>query len=366
MQQAGLFIDSPLLTIDPVIRKAYQHLEYSPLVNARAHKVGKERVILNDRLLAQYQRLMAVLSYRKTLDDDDLMAVTYYLLLQDRVEEALAFFGRVKPEKLSTRLQYDYFKAYTAFYTEDTKTARAVATQYAAYPVDRWQKLFANVAAQLDEIEGKRAAAAVVDEKDRTQVQSNLAAAEASFDVAIKDKTVTVTYQNLTGFRVNYYLMDVELLFSRNPFVQQVTGQFSFVKPNQSTAVPLKDKSGTYTFELPEAYRSSNVMVEIVAAGVQKSQAYYANSMVVQLMENYGQLKVTDLKGKPLAKVYVKVYARSGGEAKFYKDGYTDLRGQFDYTSLSTDEASGVSQFSILIMSETNGAVVREASPPKR
>ncbi len=321
-------------------------------------------MILNDRLLAQYQSLMAVLSYRKTLDDDDLMAVTYYLLLQDRVDEALAFFGRVKPEKLAERLQYDYFKAYTAFYTEDTKTARAVAVQYAAYPVDRWQKLFANVAAQLDEIEGKRQA--VVDEKDRTQVQSNLAAAEASFDVALEGKTVTVTYQNLSDFRVNYYLMDVELLFSRNPFVQHVTGQFSFVKPNESASVALKDKSGTYKFELPKAYHSANVMVEIVAAGVQKSQAYYANSMIVQLMENYGQLKVTDLKGKPLAKVYVKVYARSGGSVNFYKDGYTDLRGQFDYTSLSTDEAGRADQYSILVLSETDGAVVREANPPKR
>jgi hypothetical protein len=364
LQQCGPYIDSPLVTIDPVVRKSYQHLEYSPLVNARAHKLGKNRVILNDRLAPQYHELLEILSYRKTLDDDDLMAVTYYMLLQDRVEEGLAYLGRVKADKLATKMQYDYFTAYTSFYTEDLKKARAIADQYAAYPVDRWKKLFAAVGTQLDEIQGK--AGAVVDDKSREQVQANLAATEPGFDLLLEAKTVKLTYQNIESFRVNYYLMDVELLFSRNPFVQQVTGQFSFVKPNQSEVVALKDKKGEYKFELPKTYHTSNVMVEIVANGVRKSQAYYANSMNVQVLENYGLLKVTNAAGKPLSKVYVKVYGQVGGQAKFYKDGYTDLRGQFDYTSVNTDNSTGVEKFAILILSDTDGAVVREANPPKR
>ena len=54
------------------------------------------------------------------------------------------------------------------------------------------------------------------------------------------------------------------------------------------------------------------------------------------------------------------------GQVKFYKDGYTDLRGCFDYASLSTNELDFVDRFSILILSEEHGAVVREANPPKR
>jgi len=54
------------------------------------------------------------------------------------------------------------------------------------------------------------------------------------------------------------------------------------------------------------------------------------------------------------------------GQIKFYKDGYTDLRGRFDYTSLNTNEIDRVSRFAILILSPTDGAVVREAAPPKR
>jgi hypothetical protein len=85
----GAYLESPLVTIDPVVRKTYEHLEYSPLVNARAHRLGKKREIVNERILQQYQRLMGILRYKKTLGDDDLMAVTYYMLLQDRIEEAL-------------------------------------------------------------------------------------------------------------------------------------------------------------------------------------------------------------------------------------------------------------------------------------
>ena len=55
-----------------------------------------------------------------------------------------------------------------------------------------------------------------------------------------------------------------------------------------------------------------------------------------------------------------------GGAVQFYKDGYTDLRGRFDYTSLSTNELDNVEKFSLLVLSDTDGAVVREADPPKR
>ena len=110
------------------------------------------------------------------------------------------------------------------------------------------------------------------------------------------------------------------------------------------------------------------MMVEIIAGGVKKSQPYFANSLALQVIENYGQIKVTDQKsGAPLPKVYVKVYARmKDGRSKFYKDGYTDLRGRFDYASLNTNELDAADKFALLVMCETDGAVVREANPPKQ
>ena len=103
----------------------------------------------------------------------------------------------------------------------------------------------------------------------------------------------------------------------------------------------------------------------MTAAGKTRSLPYYANAMDVRVTENYGQLRVADAAGKPLAKVYVKVYARlADGQVKFHKDGYTDLRGRFDYASVSTPEKLPISRFAILVLSNDRGAQVREAAPP--
>ncbi len=69
----------------------------------------------------------------------------------------------------------------------------------------------------------------------------------------------------------------------------------------------------------------------------------------------------------PLPATYVKVYARhTGGLVRFYKDGYTDLRGRFDYVTLSTDDLDRVERFAILVASDDAGATVLEADPPPR
>jgi hypothetical protein len=366
VETCGLFIDTPLLTVDPVERRAYQHLEYEPLVNARAHRFGKRRTILNDRFLAQYTRLMEVLRYRPRLDDDDLMSVAYYLLLQDRVDEAARFFARVKPEALATRLQHDYMALYFDFFSEKHAVAGAIAERYKNYPVPKWQRLFADALAQLEEVEGRTPS--VIDEKDRTQQQTRLAATEPNIEFTVESRRVRLEYRNVASCRVNYYVMDLELLFSRNPFVQQYAGQFSFVRPNETQTIELREAQGVHDFDLPAAFHNSNVLVEIEAAGLARTQTYFANSLSVQLVENYGQLRVTHKEnGSPLPTVYVKVFARmKSGAVAFFKDGYTDLRGRFDYVSLSTNELDDVEHFSILVLSEEFGGVVREAAPPKR
>jgi hypothetical protein len=90
--------------------------------------------------------------------------------------------------------------------------------------------------------------------------------------------------------------------------------------------------------------------------------------MAIQMIESYGILKVSSkTQNKPLSKVYIKVYSKmKNGHIAFYKDGYTDLRGKFDYASLSTNQLDGVEKFAILIMSETDGSLIKEVNPPSR
>lgn len=366
VRRLGAYFQSPLLRIDPIVRRWYEHLEYSPLVNARAHKLGRRRTINNHRFAWQYKRLLNILKYKANWSADDAMAMVYYTLLQDRIALALRIFKTVRPEQLQTRLQYDYFAAYLGMYTSDLKQARTIASRYTRYPLLRWRARFAAVLAQLDEISGKKTKPKAT--QTRTQRTTQLAAAEPSFDFKVEARKVSISYRNIRTFKVRYYLMDIELLFSKNPFLKKHTGHFSMIQPNATTQIKTASKQkGTLTFALPKKFHSSNVMIEIIGGDIQKSTAYYANTLDVHISRKFGQLQVTHSKSnKRLAQVYIKVYAKKkDGRVQFYKDGYTDLRGRFDYAALSTNDLTHVRRFSILILSAKDGAVVREVAPPK-
>jgi hypothetical protein len=363
--ECGGPIVSPLLTIDPVARHQYEYLEYKPLVNARAHSLGQRRQIVNGRFHEQYHRFLKLLGYRPQLTDDDRLAVSYYLLLQDRIEEALALFAQVNPDKVPTRLQYDYCAAYLDLFSEEPRQARTIAGRYIDHPVDRWRNAFTALANQLDEIDGK--GVKVADLEDRGQRQTQLASKEAGFEFTLDSKAIHLGWQNVESVRINYYLMDVELLFSRNPFVQE-SGQFASIRPNLTQELKLPADQSKMTVKLPDNLVRRNVLVEVAGAGKTRALPYYANAMDVRLTENYGQLRVTDTAtSRPLSKVYVKTYVRlADGQVKFHKDGYTDQRGRFDYASVSTPERVAPNRFAILVLSDEHGALIREAGVPQQ
>jgi hypothetical protein len=282
-------IRSPLLNLDPVARHEYEHLEYQPLVNARAHRLGTRRQILNRALHEQYHRFLKLLSYRPRLSAEDSLALVYYLILQDRIDEARELFAQLSRDQVTTRMQYDYLAAYLALSSDMPGQARASATPYANHPVERWRQAFTAVLRQVDEIEGR--AAAVVDPSDQAQRQAQLAAEEPTFDFTLDQQTIQLTWQNLDRVRINFYLMDVELLFSRNPFVQQGDDQFRSVRPNRSEEVKLPPGQSRIAIPLPKDLVSRQVLVEIVGGGKSRALPYYSSALIVQLSENYGHLK---------------------------------------------------------------------------
>lgn len=366
LARTGPWLESPLIDINPITRGNYEHLDYRPLVNARAHQLGKSRQILNDRLHEQYHRLMNILAHKRTLDSADHLEITAYLLIQDRVTEAMEHFQQVNVDQLASRLQYDYTAAYLDFFNDDPRLARTIAARYADYPVDRWRNLFLDVQAQLDEIDG--APTKTIDPLNRDQNQTQLAATEPMLEFEVENRQINIAYQNIDRVEVRYYQMDIELLFSRNPFVQHDSDQFAQIKANHFEQVQLPAGQSTHAIQLPEKLRNSNVLIEITGGGQVRSRAYYANSLTVQLADNYGQLKVVNAdSNRPVPRTYIKVYARTkDGDVNFFKDGYTDLRGRFDYASLSTNELDRVERLAILILSEEQGATVREVKPPRQ
>ncbi|GAB4138560.1 MAG: hypothetical protein Fur0037_04340 [Planctomycetota bacterium] len=366
VSRCGPWLSSRLLSIDPMERGLYQRIEFEPLFHSREHRFGRERVILNADLARQYGTFLSILCHRPALGSEDWLDATYYLLLQDRVEEAMSSFSKVDAASIGTRLQYDYLRCYLDFFTAEHSAARGIAEKYREHPVTRWRNLFADVLNQLAEIEGKAAVSA--DERDRTQRQTELAGSEPGLDLSVESKKVRIGYRNLSRCEVSYYELDVEFSFSTNPFVQQGSGSFAYVEPNRRDVVSLPADQKEVEFDLPEQYQRSNVLVEVSAGGLVRRKTYLSNTLSVQMAEAYGQLVVRQSEtDKALPKVYVKVYARlPGGEVRFHKDGYTDLRGRFDYASISESGTENAERFAILVLSENDGALIREVAPPGR
>ncbi len=365
--QCGLWLDAPLLRINPVQHEFYEHLEYAPLVNPRAHRVGVEHKILNTRFRVNYEKFMEILAFKPQLEDEDELAVAWAMTLQDRVREAIEWFGRVDRHQVAEQVQYDYLDAYFAFYRSDVKRARNIASGYEQYPVDKWRFKFESVLAQAGEIAGE-APAAAVDARSRDQALALLAGTEPLLNMKIEKDIIKLKGVNVKLCELNFYPMDIEPLFSRAPFVEAGNADFSTVRAALKQTVPMSDDDRWIGVPLPSRFAKGNVMVEATAAGVRCAQACYANSIELQMVERYGALSVRHSEsGALLPGVYVKVYARmNDGAISFYKDGYTDLRGRFDYASLSSNQIDNVAKFAVLVLSDDLGAVVREASPPQK
>ena len=254
----------------------------------------------------------------------------------------------------------------------------------------------------------------------------------ASFDMSINGKRLSIDYCNISKVQLRFYIMDLELLFSTKPFfLTEHSGggggdnngngnggpsssssssassssaskkgggggggnNSMFIKPNVSIEEKLPEPeitllsaaatSGTsapiqtHLVDIPEKLQDQNLIVEaIVPGGIRKTLTYFANSLLLSVQPQVGQLQVLERipnsqKQRPIPGAYVKVYAKIGdadgaNETPFWKDLYTDLRGRADYCSLSDAAAdlSSVTAFSILVVTGKNGSVIREVAPP--
>ncbi|MCC5851140.1 MAG: hypothetical protein JJU29_23870, partial [Verrucomicrobia bacterium] len=362
----GPVFESTLLNIDPVDRKTYEHLEYDPLVNPRAHQVGATRVILNPAVNQQYRGYLANAAYIHDLNAHERLGLVYYLLLQDRLAEARDQLALLPHGELHEQLQSDYLRAWMALRELDLDQALALAEPHAENPVPRWRARFSALTAAVREARGD--APGDFEDPDRQQRLDRAAASAPALDMKQDAGRILVHAHNLPRATLNLYPMDIELLFSRRPFQTDGGDGFGIVRPALSQEIELPVGGEEFELELPEDYRDTNMVVELTGRGQRASVARFANRLTVRVIQSFGQLEVRAAEtGEFLPKTYIKVYARGiDGRETFWKDGYTDLRGRFDYLSLNDREPEEAVEFSILILHPEHGATLRKTTPPTR
>ena len=273
---------------------------------------------------------------------------------------------------------------------EGFKVARRIVQKYEEYPILAWRIRFLEILDQLNEYDGEaeeeeqKQSLEGVDVASMTEEQRKLKLKQSmkkeprlTFEISETDKgLLEVESANIKSIALKFYIIDAEILFSRTPFLKTNTEEFSYVKPchvlEKDIAV---DPEGDATekkhkIPVPDHLKLQNMVIEVTGEGKQLFRTYYSTQIKVTLTEAYGELKVTEKDtSKPLPRVYVKVFAhKKGGSASapfFFKDGYTDIRGKFDYAQTSGNRLKDVQKFAILVMSDTLGSIIKECDPPK-
>lgn len=360
-RRVGPYFHSPLVDITPEESGLYEHKEYWPLVNARFHSMGGQATIANEALKNQYRAFLDILALKKELSADDRLEAAVYLIAQDRVDEAEALVKGIELKDVATKMQLDYLRAYFAFSALKPEEGRKIAVKYSDYPVPRWRDRFRKVVEQADEIAGRGKA---FDKHGRDVVSEAPSIELSRLDVDM----LIVKARNVKKAIIRAYPTDLEVMFSKDPFGgAMVKASSSFLKPAWTEEIALNE-NGTASVVLPEQLKGVNVIVEAKDA---EGRAYASETMLsgaldVQVAKEYGELRVRDAAGNAIPAAYVKVYARdaNGEQVKFYKDGYTDLRGAFDYAGVSTDSDFRPKEFAILVFHDTKGAKVLRAPHP--
>merc|ERR1711964_112296 len=133
---------------------------------------------------------------------------------------------------------------------------------------------------------------------------------------------------------------------------------------------------GTSDLLIPKQLRESQLIVEVKyganRAAFDRScvKPIYHQLMTIQISTEAGECRALESEtGRPIAGGYAKVYARlKTGETIFYKDGYTDMRGRFNYRTLTSSSKGLVEKFALMILDLDNeetgyvgcGAAVQE------
>ncbi|KAI7872019.1 hypothetical protein BDF14DRAFT_1755353 [Spinellus fusiger] len=432
LNEVGKAFKSPLLCAAQSESNTLKILDYYPLINARAHLLRSRREILNTKFYHQYNAFLDYLCDKKDASVHDLTVLAIYLLLQDRIGECHTVYKRIlslvsqktSEDGSESIVQLDYLGVYLQvrmhsdttkddLQTLDLSSIREITHKYRDCSNIRWRTLFNDLEDFIDEVDKTVTSRSLVDMTPERQKDRSLRT-EPVLDMEVNlSHQLVIRYANMTEIQVRYYITNIEVVFSSNPFLTDVprnSGRhldYGWIKPNESESHPLEAsevcvleaseeddfemigvssiKTKTKTILLPEHLVCKNLMIEVAGHGLRRCQTHFAHQLMVHVSEAFGVVRVAKSSTKhPIRGAYIKVYCRLQGDstAIFWKDGYTGLNGVFDYVSVTQGNALLGSQpnntnpvtpssilqkldkFSMLILSEEDGSVVKEAFPP--
>jgi hypothetical protein len=364
---SGVFyLKSELIDIDN-----WTTSDFFPLQNARTHsKNPKKENILNLQFKEKYTQYLNYLLDKKYLGrirNDDWLVLVTYLLLQDRIQESLQIFRKIeqgeKEDPVTNVIQRDYIEAYLDFLDgyPDFKRSKELCVKYLSYPILSWRNLFVEIANQLAEFENKDFESTEVWSINDKVNKASLEAKMPFLEAEMKENKIQINYKNQSRVHVEFYLIDLEILFSEDPFEEKMDLWLAKVMPCKEMTCPFTYSQDLKTedINIPEEYQMKNLLLRIKDDSSNFVYLKYIPfSLAYSINEELAILKLVQKDtSKPMPKIYVKCYVKmKNNKVVFMKDGYTDLRGSFEYNY--NNMVDKVHSFSILVISPEYGAKI--------
>jgi hypothetical protein len=357
VRSVGASLDTPFLTVTATNDLAWFDQEFDPFINNRAHRITNQHQFPLEDARLHYQKLLEVFCYKTELTDDDHLQLSYFLILQNRIEEALAHFEKIQANRIPQQLHYDYMHCYMLFFQEKPDEAKAIALRYKDHPLLAWNKRFRAVIDQADEVKSLAAGALAPAVPNAPVTNSYLTMQHKD------DGKLWLTHGGIKVATIDLYQVDMELLFSANPFLDDKKVLHHAIRPNKTIKVALEGKESTV--ELPAGYSQGNVIASVNSGTQQILQSINSSKIASIVNKGVGEIQVVErLNNKVQPRTYVKIYARlKDGSEIFYKDGYTDLRGKFDYNSHNNVDPQTVAKFAVFINHATLGTRLEMIDP---
>ena len=229
----------------------------------------------------------------------------------------------------------------------------------------------------------------IEEDKDRKIIIKELKEKEPklSFNIENKDGKIFLLHSNINEINIKLYFIDLEILFTREPKISEIINKsannedninkidymkekFGFVQANYTETIKIPDSkinknTNSTIYEIPKIYQKKNLLIEVNYESIKLLDLYLNSNLNVIITESLGELKVLDQNLKPLIKAYVKVYSKLNYNIQFYKDGYTDLNGKFNYLALNTNLLNQAKKFYIYVSEKNHGESIKECFPPK-
>lgn len=309
--------------------------------------------------------------------------------MQERVDDAYKWIAKCEKLEKSNQtegkegslryyeVQYDYLKAYFDMYNGYPKfeIVRELCDKHIGHTVVSWRNKFVDMANQLAEFDGElkelQNQAGAGGKADETKgTDGKPLETKKIFESKMQEDGLIFDVRGVSSVKLEFFYIDLEILFSRNPFIKSSFDEFVYVQPNSVMDVPFGDENSKqmqYSVKIPENVKNKNMVIKVTDNhGQFKTHIHYSSSFNLNIDEAEGMAKLSSKDGIPMPKIYVKCFAKlPNGTVVFFKDGYTDLRGTFNYLDVNETDATKFLSFSILVVSEDKGSKIHEFLAPK-